>query len=81
MKNATKKAAELTPAEIVRKKHANAMLKIAADLAAVGFTGATRILEGERGFFRALTREFDASRVTDGLGTRWKIGENGYKLY
>jgi 2-methylcitrate dehydratase PrpD len=54
---------------------------IAADLARVGFTGATRILEGERGFFRAMTQSFDESRVTDGLGTRWKIGENGYKLY
>lgn len=54
---------------------------MAADLAAAGFTGATRILEGERGFFRALTQQFDASRVTDALGTRWKIGENGYKLY
>ncbi|PYR67634.1 MAG: MmgE/PrpD family protein [Acidobacteria bacterium] len=63
---------------------------IAADLARAGFTGATRILEGERGFFEAFTRGavsyqtaplYDASRVTDGLGTRWKIGENGYKLY
>jgi 2-methylcitrate dehydratase PrpD len=54
---------------------------MAADLAAVGFTGATRILEGERGFFRATAPHFDPSRVTDGLGSRWKIGENGYKLY
>ena len=29
---------------------------LAADLARAGFTGATRILEGERGFFRATTR-------------------------
>ena len=54
---------------------------LAADLARAGFTGATRILEGERGFFRAFSTSFDASRITDGLGTRWKIGENGYKLY
>jgi 2-methylcitrate dehydratase PrpD len=54
---------------------------MASDLARVGFTGATRILEGERGFFRAMSRSFDASRITDGLGPRWKIGENGYKLY
>ena len=54
---------------------------LAADLARAGFTGATRILEGERGFFRAFSTSFDASRMTDGLGTRWKIGENGYKLY
>ena len=61
---------------------------LAADLARVGFTGASRILEGERGFFRAMTGgpersapHYDASRITDGLGTRWKIAENGYKLY
>jgi 2-methylcitrate dehydratase PrpD len=68
---------------------------LAADLARVGFSGATRILEGERGFFRAFTRgsdgsaaflpgsvpAYDASRITDGLGSQWKIGENGYKLY
>jgi 2-methylcitrate dehydratase PrpD len=56
---------------------------LAADLARIGFTGATRILEGERGFFRAMTRgpQFDASKVLTGLGARWKIGENGYKLY
>ena len=54
---------------------------LAADLARVGFTGATRILEGERGFFRAFSKSFDETRITDGLGTRWKIGENGYKLY
>ena len=61
---------------------------LAADLARVGFTGATRILEGERGFFRAFSRgpaepapQYDPSRITDGLGTQWKIGENGYKLH
>jgi len=73
---------------------------LAADLARAGFTGATRILEGERGFFRAMTNggpglsdevrraksegsapPYDKTRVTDGLGTTWKIGENGYKLY
>src|SRR5262245_45716595 len=37
---------------------------LAADLARVGFTGATRILEGERGFLRAFTRGPDQpSRV------------------
>ena len=63
---------------------------LAADLAQAGFTAATQILEGERGFFRAFTRgrvsdhtapQYDVSRITDGLGARWKIGENGYKLY
>jgi 2-methylcitrate dehydratase PrpD len=68
---------------------------LAADLARVGFTGASRILEGERGFLRAMTGgpqrsaphsegsapHYDSSKITDALGTRWKIGENGYKLY
>jgi 2-methylcitrate dehydratase PrpD len=54
---------------------------LAADLAQRGFTGATRILEGERGFFRATAIDADASRITDGLGERWKVQENCYKLY
>ena len=54
---------------------------LAADLARAGFTGASRILEGERGFFRATSETHDATRITDGLGTRWKIAENCYKLH
>ncbi len=54
---------------------------LAADLARHGFTAATRILEGERGFFRAMSSDYDASRITDGLGDRWKISENCYKLH
>jgi 2-methylcitrate dehydratase PrpD len=54
---------------------------LAADLACVGFTGATRILEGERGFFRAMSAAYDESRITDGLGSHWKISENCYKMH
>lgn len=54
---------------------------LAADLAREGFTGAGRILEGDRGFFRATSTGFDVTRVTDGLGTVWKISENCYKLH
>ena len=54
---------------------------LAADLARQGFTGATRILEGDRGFFRAMSSSYDPTRITDGLGERWKISENCYKLY
>jgi 2-methylcitrate dehydratase PrpD len=54
---------------------------LAADLAREGFTGATRILEGDRGFFRATAAEFDASRITDGLGTTWKVSENCFKMH
>ncbi|MEO7964375.1 MAG: MmgE/PrpD family protein, partial [Gemmatimonadaceae bacterium] len=61
------------------KAAANGVL--AADLAREGFTGASRILEGDRGFFRATTSEFDASRITHSLGSAWKVSENCYKLH
>jgi 2-methylcitrate dehydratase PrpD len=54
---------------------------LAADLARAGFTGATRILEGDRGFFRAMSTSHDASRITDALGTRWKVSENCFKVW
>jgi len=54
---------------------------LSADLARAGFTGARRILEGERGFFRAMSARHDPTRITDGLGRSWKICENGFKLH
>jgi 2-methylcitrate dehydratase PrpD len=54
---------------------------VAADLAKRGFTGATRILEGERGFIRAMSDGGEPSRITEGLGSSWKVVENGYKLH
>jgi len=54
---------------------------LSADLARAGFTGASKILEGERGFMRAMSLEADASRISDGLGTRWKIVENCFKVH
>ncbi len=43
---------------------------LAADLARKGFTGATRILEGDAGSFGRRAAAYDASRITDGLGER-----------
>jgi 2-methylcitrate dehydratase PrpD len=54
---------------------------MAADLARAGFTGASRILGGARGFFHAMCDVADASRVTAGLPAIRKIRENGYKLH
>ena len=54
---------------------------LAADLARAGFTGASRILEGDRGFFRAMSESYDPTRITDGLGEHWKISENCFKLH
>jgi 2-methylcitrate dehydratase PrpD len=54
---------------------------LAADLARVGFTGAGRILEGDRGFVRAMSSSTDLSPITRELGRTWKIGENCYKVW
>jgi 2-methylcitrate dehydratase PrpD len=54
---------------------------LAADLAKNGFTGASRILEGERGFFEAMSDASDPTRVTHGLGHHWKISENCFKVH
>lgn len=54
---------------------------LAADLARLGFSSASRILEGERGFFHAMSQDYDPSRITDRLGTAWKIEENCYKIH
>ena len=54
---------------------------ISALLAVKNFTGAKKILEGNRGFFRAMSEQFDASKVTEQLGKEHKIVENSFKIY
>lgn len=54
---------------------------LAAYLAKLGFTGARRILEGDRGFFRATSAQFDPGKVTEGLGHGYKIMETSFKLH
>jgi len=54
---------------------------LAADLAKTGFTGASRILEGDRGFIRAMSTSTDLSPITRGLGSTWKVSENCYKVW
>lgn len=46
---------------------------LAAELAALGFTGARRILEGRQGFFAATAPDGDPSRVIEGLAAGWKL--------
>ncbi|MBX5437009.1 MAG: MmgE/PrpD family protein [Alicyclobacillaceae bacterium] len=53
----------------------------AALLAARGVTGAETILEGKRGFFRAMAAEVDEGCITAGLGERYKIAENCFKIH
>lgn len=55
---------------------------LSAYLAKAGFTGASKILEGEKGFCRAMVREPHLDKLTDGLGEgRLKIDDNSFKPY
>lgn len=54
---------------------------LSALLAARGFTGAKRILEGERGFCNATSQDYDLDKITAGLGSNYKILEVGLKAY
>jgi 2-methylcitrate dehydratase PrpD len=53
---------------------------LAALLAERGFTGPTRILEGERGFFRATAPDADLERVLLGLGVGSPMKIHGVSL-
>lgn len=50
-------------------------------LAEKGFTGASKILEGRRGFFEAMSETYDVNKVTEGLGNGFKITENSFKVH
>ncbi|MGG1558611.1 MmgE/PrpD family protein [Geobacillus thermoleovorans] len=54
---------------------------LAAILAKKGFTAAKKILEGKRGFFRAMARDADETKITQGLGETFKIKENSFKIH
>lgn len=44
-----------------------------------GITGPHSILEGEKGFCKVFAGEYDLNRLTDGLGTRYELLDNGLK--
>jgi 2-methylcitrate dehydratase PrpD len=50
-------------------------------LAERGFTSTDQILEGRRGVAAVMSAESDLNRVTEGLGSRWEIFNNGLKPY
>lgn len=53
-----------------------------ADLAAAGFTGASRILEGERGFFNAMADTWDPEPLKIGAApARLRIEEDSFKIH
>ena len=55
---------------------------IAAELAKGGFTGASQILEGEKGFCRAMVNPPHLEKLTEGLSNgKFKIDVNSFKPY
>lgn len=53
---------------------------VAADLAAIGWTGAEQILEAERGFFHAYGGSYDAAVIMDRLGKPWTFQDPGVSI-
>ena len=45
---------------------------VAASLASAGFSGPSKVIEGEAGFLRAFCPKWDAAQLTDGLGSTFK---------
>ena len=54
---------------------------IAAELPSRGFTGATRILEGDKGFVKAVAKEYDLDALTRDFGQPYKVMTNSFKPY
>lgn len=54
---------------------------LAALTASFGMTGADRILEGDKGMYAGMLGDGDASRLTDGLGTRFGVLETSFKFH
>ncbi|UCF85819.1 MAG: MmgE/PrpD family protein [Desulfobacteraceae bacterium] len=54
---------------------------LAALLAQKGFTGSSRIFEGEKGFLRATSEDYDFNILTDGLGENFHTAQNSLKYY
>ncbi|HVO55617.1 MAG TPA: MmgE/PrpD family protein [Solirubrobacterales bacterium] len=54
---------------------------LAAALAAHGATGPASVLEGRFGLLASHVGEFDATALTDGLGSRWETPEIAFKAY
>jgi 2-methylcitrate dehydratase PrpD len=54
---------------------------LAAYVARDGFTGATRILEGEQGMAAGMSSDAEPERLVKGLGERWAVPETSFKFH
>lgn len=60
--------------------HATESGVVAADLAALGWTGAEQILEAQRGFFHAYGGTYDPAVIMDRLGKPWTFQDPGVSI-
>jgi 2-methylcitrate dehydratase PrpD len=60
--------------------HATESGVVAADFAALGWTGAEQILEAQRGFFHAYGGSYDPTVITDRLGKPWTFQNPGVSI-
>jgi 2-methylcitrate dehydratase PrpD len=54
---------------------------MSAYLAAQGFTGARRILEGKQGMAAGMSSDANPAQLTDRLGQRWALVETSFKFH
>ena len=54
---------------------------LAAYLARDGFTGATRILEGDQGLAAGMSSDADPPKLVEGLGEKWAVPETSFKFH
>ncbi len=67
--------------KVLHTANANLCGLRSAELAKLGFTGASTILEGDRAFIHALAPEPDFESLTKGFGKQFRIEENSFKPY
>jgi 2-methylcitrate dehydratase PrpD len=54
---------------------------LAAYVARDGFTGATRILEGQQGLAAGMSSDADPTKLVEGFGERWGVLETSFKFH
>jgi 2-methylcitrate dehydratase PrpD len=54
---------------------------LSAYIARDGFTGARRVLEGQRGMAAGMSTDADPAKLVDGLGERWAVLETSFKFH
>lgn len=54
---------------------------LAALMAKEGFTGPLKLLEGKMGFCRTVADDYDLKKITDNLGSKWRMCESYFKKH